>query len=145
VNGDEIKRIAETYVERGMTDREKLERMMLYASSAFCRWQMLSKYFDSGDEETDKCGFCDNCVDPLAERFDIEKPIDKPSKAEQEKLLKTLRRKNKASQIAIGDLVELPKLGKAQVEAVSGDKVEVILPDGEHKTFKSEFVSKSDK
>jgi ATP-dependent DNA helicase RecQ len=145
VNGDEIKRLAETYVERGMTDREKLERMMLYASSAFCRWQMLSKYFDAGDEEAEKCGHCDNCVKPLAERFDVEMPIDKPSKAEQEKLLKTLRRKNKASQIAVGDLVELPKLGEAQVEAVSGDKVEVVLPDGEHKTFKSEFVRKSNK
>ncbi|HEX8286739.1 MAG TPA: ATP-dependent DNA helicase RecQ [Pyrinomonadaceae bacterium] len=145
IKGEEIKRLAETYVERGMSDRDKLERMMLYAQSAFCRWQMLSKYFVADSEkEIEKCGTCDNCARPLAERLDVQTPVEKPSKAEQEKLLETLRRENETSKIAEGDLVELPKFGEAQVEAVSGDKVEVVLPDGERKTFKRNYVRKPD-
>ena len=145
IKGEEIKRLAETYVERGMNDREKLERMMLYAQSAFCRWQMLSKYFVADDgEEIEKCGTCDNCARPVAERLDVQIPTEKPSKAEQKELLETLRGKSETSKIAEGDLVELPKFGEAQVEAVSGDKVEVVLPDGERKTFKRDYVRKTD-
>ncbi|HLM59556.1 MAG TPA: RecQ family ATP-dependent DNA helicase, partial [Pyrinomonadaceae bacterium] len=143
IDGDQIKRLAETYVERGTGDREKLERMMLYAGGAFCRWQMLSKYFDDDNQEIEKCGFCDNCITPLAERFNIDKPVVQPSKAEQEKMLKTLRRKNKTAEIVVGDLVRTPKLGKAQVKTVSGDKVEVVFPNGEQKTFKTEYLRKS--
>lgn len=138
----EIKRLAEAYVERGMSDREKLERMMLYAQSAFCRWQTLSKYFDADSEEIEKCDACDNCLRPPAERLDIQMPTGKLPKAEQEKLLDKLQRENGESKIAVGDLVELPKLGEAQVKAVSGDKIEVVMPGGERKTFKSEFVKK---
>lgn len=140
----EIKQLAETYIERGMSDRERLERMMLYAQSAFCRWQMLSKYFDAEGEEIEKCETCDNCVSPLAERLKVQTPSDKPSKAEQDELLEKLRRENKETEIAVGDLVELPKIGEAQVEAVSGDKIEVVLPDGKRKKFKREFVRKTD-
>lgn len=142
LNADKVRRIAETYTERGMSDRETLERMMLYAQSAFCRWQMLSKYFEAETEETEKCGTCDNCARPLAERLDIEAPNKTLSKAEQEKLLEKVRR-NETPKIEVGDTVELPKFGAAQVEDVSGDKVEVVLPDGEHKTFKTDFVRKS--
>ena len=142
LNGDEIKRLAETYVERGMSDREKLERMMLYAQSAFCRWKILSKYFIAEGEEIEKCETCDNCVEPVAERLQVETPTDKPSKAEQNELLNKLRSKNEASKIAVGDLVKLQKFGEAEVTSISGDKVEVVLPDGKRKTFKSEFVEK---
>ena len=142
INESEIKRLAETYVERGMSDREKLERMMLYAQSAFCRWKILSKYFDAEGKEIEKCETCDNCVKPIAERLDVKLPTGKPSKAEQDKLLEKLRRENGEQKIEVGDLVELPKIGEAQVEAVTGDKIEVILPDGERKTFKREFAQK---
>jgi ATP-dependent DNA helicase RecQ len=146
--GDRIKRLAETYVERGMSDREKLEQMMLYAQSASCRWQTLSKYFADADgiggEEIEKCETCDNCVRPISERFDVQIPPDKLTKAEQEEILKSLRRETAARQeIAVGDSVKLPKFGAGKVEAVIGDKVEVVFADGKRKTFKSEFVRKT--
>jgi len=142
VDADNIKAIAETYVERGMTDREKLERMMLYAQSGFCRWHVLTKYFETR-EETEKCGTCDNCVNPLEDRLDSEAPTERRTKAEEARMLEDLRRENEDLDIAVGDLVELPKFGEAQVEEIDGDKVAVVLPDGEHKTFRSEFVEKT--
>jgi ATP-dependent DNA helicase RecQ len=142
IEDEKIKAIAETYVERGMTDREKLERMMLYAQSGFCRWNVLTTYFETG-EEIEKCGTCDNCINPIAERLDVEAPNEKPTTAEERQILETLKQENGESEFAVGDIVELPKFGEAQVEEVDGDKLEVVLPDGERKTFKSEFVDKS--
>jgi len=138
----EITRIAEAYTERGMSDREKLERMMLYAQSGFCRWNVLTKYFET-DEELEKCGTCDNCVNPLAERLDVEPPKSRPSKAEEEELLRQIKTRSGDHKVEVGDLVKLPKSGEAQVESISGDNVDVVLPDGEHKTFKAEFVEKA--
>lgn len=122
---------------------------MLYAQSASCRWQTLSKYFDNDDngiggEEIEKCETCDNCVRPISERFDVQIPPGNPTKAEQEELLETLRRETEArEEIAVGESVELPKLGAGKVEAVAGDKVEVVFAGGKRKTFKSEFVRKT--
>ena len=135
---DKIAELANAYTERGMSDREKLERMMLYAQSGFCRWDVLTKYFET--EEIEKCDTCDNCVTPLSERLEIEQPSIEPSAADEKKLLDKLRRANKEKDLNVGDVVKIPKFGEAQIESVSGDKVDVVLPDGEHKTFKTEFV-----
>ncbi|HEY8562100.1 MAG TPA: ATP-dependent DNA helicase RecQ [Pyrinomonadaceae bacterium] len=142
LSGDRIKQIAETYVERGMSDREKLERMMLYAQAAFCRWQILSKYFGGEGEAIERCETCDNCAHPVAERLVLETPEKKPSKAEEKELLEKLRAENEAPEFAVGELVKLPKIGEAQIAEIAGDKIEVVLPDGARKTFKAEYVRK---
>ena len=143
ISADKIAEIAQQYVDRSMDDREKLERMMLYAQSGFCRWNVLSTYFETG-ETTERCGTCDNCARPLAERLDIQVPEARPSKSDEQKILDGLRGRNDEPEVAVGDMVKLPKFGEGQVENVSGDKVEIILPDGERKTFKTEFVEKLD-
>jgi superfamily II DNA helicase RecQ len=128
-----------------MSDREKLDRMMLYAQTALCRWQILSKYFAGESEQTEECKTCDNCARPLAQRLDVEIPAVKPTRAEEAKILEKLRAENSAPEIEVGDLVELPKTGKVEVAKISDDKVEVILPDGERKTFKTQYVRKKNK
>ncbi len=60
--------IAREYQQRRDDDRHKLERMTTYAQSAMCRWKLLLEYF--GEEESfDRCGSCDNCVDPPERRY----------------------------------------------------------------------------
>jgi ATP-dependent DNA helicase RecQ len=72
----ELDRIAEQYKDCGEKDREKLERMMLYAQGGACRWRMLLEYF--GEEpESDACGHCDNCLHPLEEQFTPPKDKDR--------------------------------------------------------------------
>jgi ATP-dependent DNA helicase RecQ len=62
---EELSRLAE---EKAENDKEKLERMMQYGQSATCRWQLLHDYF--GEELKDeRCGNCDNCVNPLEEQI----------------------------------------------------------------------------
>jgi ATP-dependent DNA helicase RecQ len=63
-----IEEVAREYAARQDADREKLERMASYAQSAMCRWKLLLDYFEEGDG-FERCGTCDNCVQPLEQRL----------------------------------------------------------------------------
>jgi ATP-dependent DNA helicase RecQ len=63
-----LEQVAHEYTARQDADREKLERMASYAQSAMCRWKLLLDYFEEGTD-FDRCGTCDNCVQPLEERL----------------------------------------------------------------------------
>jgi ATP-dependent DNA helicase RecQ len=58
-----VEDVARQYVARMDADRDKLQRMALYAQSARCRWKELLDYFGEGESFT-ACGSCDNCVRP---------------------------------------------------------------------------------
>ena len=63
---DDLVRIAEEFAARGEHDREKIERVMLYAESPYCRWSTLLEYFD--EDVARECGRCDNCDHPIEDR-----------------------------------------------------------------------------
>jgi len=50
--------------EKHELDREKLERMIGYAQSGFCRWKLLLDYFGDPVPGFEKCCRCDNCQSP---------------------------------------------------------------------------------
>jgi ATP-dependent DNA helicase RecQ len=52
--------LARDHQARAEADREKLERMVIYAQTSLCRWKML---LDTLGEPPawDRCGVCDNC------------------------------------------------------------------------------------
>ena len=54
--------------EKAEKDKEKLERMMQYGQSATCRWRLLHDYFGEV-MEAERCGACDNCLNPLEEQI----------------------------------------------------------------------------
>ena len=66
VSTEKLEQIAKEYAARQEGDRDKLERMALYAQTGQCRWKMLLEYFSEGDE-VDACGLCDNCMRPPEE------------------------------------------------------------------------------
>jgi ATP-dependent DNA helicase RecQ len=135
----EIRQIAEEYVDKGETDRKKLERMMLYAQSAFCRWRILSEYFEAESEEAAKCGTCDNCMQPIEKRLEI-RTSEIELKPQEEEILRELRQ-NALPKIAVGEIVSLPQNLEGEVKSIEDDKVTVVLLSGETKIFKMEFVS----
>jgi ATP-dependent DNA helicase RecQ len=69
--------VAREYAGRQDADREKLERMALYAQSAMCRWKLLLDYFNEGDG-FERCGTCDNCVHPPEERLTPPSVLESP-------------------------------------------------------------------
>ena len=60
--------IGREYQQRREDDRRKLERMTMYAQSAGCRWKLLLEYFGEG-AGFERCGTCDNCVDPPERKY----------------------------------------------------------------------------
>jgi len=63
VSAAAIEEIARQYAARMDGDRQKLQRMALYAQSARCRWKELLEYFGEG-ETFEACSNCDNCTNP---------------------------------------------------------------------------------
>jgi ATP-dependent DNA helicase RecQ len=76
VSIEAIEGLAREYAARIEGDRNKLERMALYAQSGRCRWKELLDYFGEG-EGFDRCGSCDNCADPPERRHAA--PINRES------------------------------------------------------------------
>ena len=70
VSSTAIQDVVAEYAARTTGEREKLERMALYAQSARCRWKELLEYFSEGGS-FDRCGTCDNCVDPPEARHAV--------------------------------------------------------------------------
>jgi ATP-dependent DNA helicase RecQ len=137
VTPEEIERVAESCVERGEGDREKLERVMLYGQSAECRWKLLHGYFGEAWEE-DACGHCDNCLHPLEAQLGLERAsaVEAAPAPRQTDVAK----RRKVLELNEGDAVRLPKYGAGRVVSLDGDKVSVKFPDGDTRTFKREFV-----
>jgi ATP-dependent DNA helicase RecQ len=73
VPADRIEAVAAEYAGRQDADREKLERMAAYAQSAQCRWKLLLDYFGEV-ENVERCGTCDNCLEPLDVRLGATPP-----------------------------------------------------------------------
>ncbi len=64
---DTLATLAGEYGEKSESDRQKLERMIFYAQTLFCRWKVLLEYFEEA-EDFDRCGACDNCTAPLVRK-----------------------------------------------------------------------------
>jgi ATP-dependent DNA helicase RecQ len=125
--------LAEEYGRKSEADREKLERMIFYAQSAFCRWKVLLEYFE-GAEDFDRCGACDNCLDPPE-----LKPVRKvllPRWARRAAL-------GAVPQFKAGDRVRVPRYGEGSVETSSVEQVVILFPDGKKRQFLCAYVERA--
>jgi ATP-dependent DNA helicase RecQ len=56
-----LQQMSEFYETRQARDRDKLDRIIVYAQTALCRWKNLMEYF--GEElPRQQCGHCDSCA-----------------------------------------------------------------------------------
>jgi ATP-dependent DNA helicase RecQ len=136
LRGRDLGAISKAYEDRQRHDREKLERMVLYAQTALCRWKVLLDYFGEG-VDWDKCEACDACRRAAA--VPIEAPVAKPDFS-PEGIHVREQQQPKAPQAQKGDLLVVPVHGPGEVTAVEGDKIEMRFPDGVVRKFKKEFV-----
>jgi ATP-dependent DNA helicase RecQ len=137
----EMRRMAGEYTSKGESDREKLERMALYAQSPECRWKLMLEYFGAPPGRTEQtglkgCGHCDNCSFTTAERSRAPESMARPDFID----LLFAHRQREESLIRPGDVVKLPAHGEVKVKAIEGDKIVVSLPGGETRKFKQEWV-----
>jgi hypothetical protein len=64
----------DAYKDRRIQDRETLERMLSYAQSGQCRWQLLLSDLDAAAPAR-RCGACDNCRRIAAHEAAMAQPI----------------------------------------------------------------------
>ncbi|HEX2827103.1 MAG TPA: ATP-dependent DNA helicase RecQ [Burkholderiales bacterium] len=130
VRRSDLRGLADEYGRKSEADREKLERMIFYAQTAFCRWKVLLEYFE-GIEDFERCGTCDNCVNP---------PQVKPPK--KVRLPKWARRPplGPVAQFNEGDRVRVPRYGEGRVASATAEQVEIVFPDGRKRQFLAAYV-----
>jgi ATP-dependent DNA helicase RecQ len=140
----EMRRLAGEYTSKGESDREKLERMALYAQSPECRWNLMLEYFGAPPGRTEQtglkgCGHCDNCSLTTAERSRAPESMARPDFIDL-LFIHSQGRQREESLIRPGDVVKLPVHGEVKVKAIEGDKIVVSLPGGETRKFKREWI-----
>jgi len=127
---------------RKNANEDKLERMVLYAQSALCRWRALLEYFEEPDLDPEfRCGTCDACAHPVeAQRTPPDaapevfpRPADSPLPEPDEA--------SAAEALCAGQRVEVPEYGEGEIAALNGDKVDVVFADGAVRKFKTSFVT----
>ena len=123
--------IADDYRTRSEHDREKLEHMVFYAQTGFCRWKVLLEYFGEA-ADWERCGSCDNCIRMAAEDVAREALPDPKELQEETALPKPL---------SPGTPVRVRKLGEARVVAASAEQVRVVFASGEEKSFLPDAVT----
>lgn len=130
MNALALDQIAEDYKQKGEHDREKLSKLIAYAQSGSCRWQVLLKYFGE-QSEIDECGVCDNCL-----RNEEEFETDLTPEEENKNILIT----PSPVQFKIGEFVSVPKYGEGEVVSIEAEKVTIAFPTKQVKTFLQSYV-----
>lgn len=118
--------LIDTYRAKLEHDKQKLERMIFYAQTGFCRWKVLLEYFGE-DVEWDSCGDCDNCTRPRPRAQPAPPVASAPERA--------------PPRFKPGDAVTVPRYGEGRVAAVAADRVQVSFADGQTRDFLEEFVA----
>jgi ATP-dependent DNA helicase RecQ len=127
VEAADFERLATEYRHKAEEDNQKLERMIVYAQSGYCRWRVLLEYFED-ELETGHCGSCDNCLHPPAAGLQPpESQSTEPAPAP-------------AAGFTAGDGVKVRRYGRGTVVSAAADKIAILFNDGETRTFAPRFV-----
>ncbi len=137
IDAARLARLARDYEAKSENDRAMLERMIFYAQTGFCRWRVLLEYF-SEELEDERCGSCDNCVDPPERRLavaiaDSTQPTPRKPRA----------RAPRRPVLDVGDVVRVPRYGDGQIVARTAEHLDVVFPDGQTRTFLRRFVKRA--
>jgi ATP-dependent DNA helicase RecQ len=132
VSERDFEALAAGYRTRRSEDHETLERMVAYAQSGQCRWQML---LDDLDESAPpkRCGTCDNCRRMAAHEASLAQAI-------------VLGEQSQATRAApdkpfiASDIVTVKRYGRGTVVATEAGTITVEFSDGSRREFLPDYV-----
>ena len=145
--------LLKTYIDRGASDKARLEEMMHYAETPNCRTQVIRTYF--GEAEGEPCLRCDNCakahevdhhfaLDVIGyKRKDAEAVGERmPARSAHatEKVEETHRQHECETGFCKGDEVHHPQFGSGTVLDVVNDMVHVDFIHGGSKRLRADFL-----
>jgi len=133
---DAVDAIAQAYDARQLADRERLERMVLYAQTALCRWKVLLDYFGE-PVDWESCGHCDACRRPAAPV--VQQPEHRDFSPEGIHVREAASGPPEPA-FRAGDTIVVPVHGSGEVRSIEGDKIELRFADGAIRKFKRSFL-----
>ena len=142
---EELHGFLSEYEQRHTSDRERLDQMMRYAETTFCRTRFLREYF--GEASGRDCEHCDNCraknerPSHSAAREVVPGPKDGAVAA---KLMPEAVRTARASRLFhIGDRVHHRRFGTGQVIEITGQNLTVDFGHAGCKQIRHQYVQKA--
>ena len=166
-SAEALEALLKTYIDRGASDKARLEEMMHYAETPNCRTQVIRTYF--GDAEGEPCLRCDNCakaheiehhaaLDVIgykrkgAEDLSVEERMPVRSAREAVTTVETaigeirttapetLPQREQEAAFRKGDEVHHPQFGSGTVLDVVNDIVHVDFIHGGSKRLRADFL-----
>lgn len=133
------------YEQRHTSDRGRLDQMMRYAETTFCRTRFLREYF--GEPSGSDCEHCDNCreknkVQPRARQPEIS-PGPKDGAVAAKLMPESVQRPRPARLFNIGDRVRHRKFGTGQIIEITGQNLTVDFGHAGCKRVRYNYVQKA--
>ncbi|MDA8453609.1 RecQ family ATP-dependent DNA helicase [Acidovorax sp. GBBC 3334] len=164
MDGAALAALLEDYAQKRTQDQDALERMVFYAQSGRCRWEVLLDYFGHARQD-ERCGTCDNCLRIAALDAQSAQPASEAAVAPS-------NRKQPAAPLAppgprpgspaivvaggakpapalphlaftLGMPVRVKRYGEGTVRAIESQAITVAFADGSERCFHPEFVKKA--
>ncbi|MDB5733135.1 MAG: recQ2 [Variovorax sp.] len=135
---DALEALVLAYRDKREQDQSTLERMVFYAQTGQCRWQVLLAHLEE-QAPKERCGTCDNCRRIARHEAALAGPI----------VLETvgplLRQAAPAPQPAFmpRDRVRVKRYGEGQVVAADSATVTIEFADGQRRCFQPEYVKRA--
>jgi ATP-dependent DNA helicase RecQ len=133
------------YEQRHTSDRERLDQMMRYAETTFCRTRFLREYF--GEVSGSDCEHCDNCRAKSERKSQCATaevvPGPKDGAVAAKLMPEAVHTARAARLFHIGDRVRHRRFGTGQVIEITGQNLTVDFGDAGCKQIRHQYVQRA--
>ena len=133
----DLQALAAAYYGRRTQDQDALERMVFYAQTGQCRWQVLLAHLQEQDD-VERCGQCDNCR-RLAEAQAAVAAAG-VDEAQGGEAAPSPAAPHAEPAFKAGDAVRVKRYGAGQVVACDASSVTVAFEAGPERAFHPDYV-----
>ena len=138
---EEMSSFLSEYERRHLRDRERLDAMMRYAETTFCRMRVLREYF--GEESGKDCGHCDNCRTKAEDTLRIAQAPTPAGTSRPPRPKQPTATAPRAPLYGIGDRVKHRRFGTGQVLEISGENLTIDFGHTGQKRVRANYVQKA--
>jgi len=134
---DALHSLAAGYRQKRAQDREALDRIVFYAQTGQCRWQVLLAYLE-GEAPAERCGTCDNCC--RIARHEAAVAAASVARIERAPLRRPATRRMRKPAFSLQQAVKVRRYGEGQVVSADAASITVEFADGSRRSFLPAYV-----